>query len=1145
MNHACLIIGFGLSTIYLLGEESSIHDHGWVHFYEGSEQSGDLPEMKRKSVQAGEMITWWEELEPQEGVYNWSKIENALESWHQAGKKLDVRLATAHHHPFITPQWLFDDYHVRRIGRGLWDDFEGKSSNYECGPSAAVTSDPAWVISGNFSLKTTQESNRPSLILALAKDKPLLANAEYAFEFDYRTDSEHSAIIELSSSATRYSEKFEIELLPGQKMSHGRRIKTANHKDITMRIYAKGEGKLSIDNINLIHLSKQMTNQKCTFDSKDDLDWLLEKGAKWTKQSVIIDGGTQDSMPQLVNHPENFPLISGHGYGFSFRYQANAALALRCQLVLENGSRVVLSEKTYHFHEGDSGQENFYYGSFLGEGTHRFEFTVIGDGKLLLDDVQWIRWSDRVTCFPDYFHPIFIEKWSRMVAAFAERFRDHPALGIVSVGGFGRWEEVILDDDGYGGLDEQWLARGYSQEAYLAHISRCMDLYRKQLGNHALRICLAYGLYHQTNADWIYRRVAQAAVARGIHLKQNGWSEKWDMWNKNTNASYLWNRYRNHPHISLTLETGGHISKGGPGSGHPISFLNRGLIDGTDFMFFYASDLIQPQVDELAPWAQAQLGQPLITNFYCRLTDLSDRYLGSSKLVPHRNAWLGLRLVHPENEPLNYGSDGRYTYLATTHAMRALVFDLDDRQQYNGLSGETLSVEYFDSGDDAFTVSVWDPRKSALQKIGTVEKRNTQTWQLAEFYLPAAFESARNGGANIENDVVLDAGIDGDEKFSNVEIQAVPMREWQKERMHAASATQNFLTLENKLSHEILLSAGEQIDFLEIPIQVNDLAHNGLTARVFAMTANGEIQICQKEYLLPADQDLLELPLQMINGTTRMRIELSEPHGSVGWYLAENNQPAWSAYRLRKSSIPATKTSRAWEIDRPFSGVDLQFTNKQSQVLANVRILKLIDGQKTSAVVAELTAPMLDGVLSLQFPPQGAGHYQFEVNNLGPAQIEQVNAHALIPIKSPRLTNEGGGGTPIPASTQKLNSLQEISKNRATTSYKLTGNNTAIEIMLDNPHSASKEDTLIIPWRNSTCSGLARVLWADQNQSFHEQRSHWIALVQNDTQVRDYTAAIGLSAMWQGSVRKIRIEPATGNTRIGSIEMGPLKIYAP
>ena len=139
-------------------------------------------------------------------------------------------------------------------------------------------------------------------------------------------------------------------------------------------------------------------------------------------------------------------------------------------------------------------------------------------------------------------------------------------------------------------------------------------------GDTPLRVCLAFGLRAHNDTDWIYRRVAQAAARRGIGLKQNGHSERFDTWDSHTNVSYLYERYRRMPGINLALETGGQIHENTIGAmGHPLSLLNRALVAGADNLYLYDPDIAARHVSKYFHYANEQWGRPLFTRFYCRL----------------------------------------------------------------------------------------------------------------------------------------------------------------------------------------------------------------------------------------------------------------------------------------------------------------------------------------------------------------------------------------------------------------------------------------------------------------------------------------------------------------------------------------------
>ena len=111
---------------------------GIIHFYEPKPHDRPWQDTHDPLVVGGEAIFWWADLEPHEGVFNWSRVDKEIARWQSKGKRLDLRLGTAHNAPNISPAWLFDRYHIRRIGRGQWCDFEDNYGDYEPGPEMAA-----------------------------------------------------------------------------------------------------------------------------------------------------------------------------------------------------------------------------------------------------------------------------------------------------------------------------------------------------------------------------------------------------------------------------------------------------------------------------------------------------------------------------------------------------------------------------------------------------------------------------------------------------------------------------------------------------------------------------------------------------------------------------------------------------------------------------------------------------------------------------------------------------------------------------------------------------------------------------------------------------------------------------------------------
>ena len=103
-------------------------------------------------VAGAELIVWWNQLEPVEGVYDWSMIDDFLAAWDHPDKLPVIRVSTAHEILNRTPLWLFDDYGVRRIFKGKWSSFETGLDSYVLLNGAARTNTPAHVVSRDWSV---------------------------------------------------------------------------------------------------------------------------------------------------------------------------------------------------------------------------------------------------------------------------------------------------------------------------------------------------------------------------------------------------------------------------------------------------------------------------------------------------------------------------------------------------------------------------------------------------------------------------------------------------------------------------------------------------------------------------------------------------------------------------------------------------------------------------------------------------------------------------------------------------------------------------------------------------------------------------------------------------------------------------------
>jgi hypothetical protein len=721
-------------------------------------------------------------------------------------------------------------------------------------------------------------------------------------------------------------------------------------------------------------------------------------------------------------------------------------------------------------------------------------------------------------------------------------------VGCISVGGFGRWEEVILDDDGYGFLDAQWLARGFTPQRYLEHVTWCLDLFKRLFPQKRLRICLAYGLYKQNDRDFIYRRVAQAAVARGIGLKQNGLSEKYDAWDDNTSASYLINRYRFTPDISLTYETAGQMSHLSHYSyGHPLSVLNRALLDGIDYLFLYPTDINARHVHKYLHWVDDQIGRPLNATLYCRLGDFSLVTEASPSPQGYRNQWLGLR---------EFSTDGAVPALTLRNGVRCaatregaphIVFDVDDRQQYHGMNGVVVSVRYLDEGADDFEVNCFDQPSGGWKKLGHVRKYGSGEWKVASFPGSDWCRSRRNGGEDVHADLVINDLGDGIEHIADVTLEYVPAREWQRELIASLEPSAGHVVLTNTLSREIVLPSELPLHWIAVPVWSGSLERSALRGRVFARTPGGEVLVSDKEYHFPADKDWFELPVVPVPNCRNYRIELSEPNGSVGWYRAPDGGLAYLAWRYSEpANAPAAISTNAtqlalsrhveaFESAVPFFGLRLNFAAQTNGASVVVRLRRQLVESVWSDPFEEQRLPLRPGqAASLYFEPQTAGRYQveFQGGTSGVALTRLATAALVEPLRLVRREQSHPPRAFLPSGGL------ELLKSAAA----FTSNHRVVELTAPVPILPATNHVLAIQLGNTSGAPLLRVSWARLGQPLDDSRSALVPLVQNDTGMREYYYALGADEAWHGEISQLQLALEPSQIYAGQIEIGAVRL---
>lgn len=1106
--------------------------HGVVLFYEDKIPPESLAGLENPSVTAGELIAWWGDIEREEGVYDWSRIDANMAAWRAQGKRLDVRLSGAHNGPNYSPAWLFRGGRVRRVGRGPFADFEGRADHYAIGGGAGIDRD------GDRGVLRVEQAGE---WLSLNETLPPCA---YSIQWDERVRRPGSFTLVAHDLLGGHEDVLHpFGRSAGQWRGEGAELELPAPGDWRVSWLLDGEGAADIDNVLIVPISESRAFTPAVVDG-EVAEWRLAQGASLepavegaSTPAVRLSNASAGPIVAMRNEETRLPMRALHGYAFQFRWRAEADTHLIVRL---RRGDVVLSAQRVEMKAGEEALKTCWFAELLPEDGYEVEFVLDGPGEVVLRDLAWRDWSQRVPVFPDFFSEEYRRCWSAFVEAFARRYNGDPALGVVSVGGFGRWEEVMLDEDLYDLLTDQWIARGFTRERYLAQIEWCLDLYKRHLDRQPLRVCLAYGLHDSPDVDWFYYRVAQACARRGIGLKQNGMSEKYDTWNANTNTSYLYARYADRLDVSLTHETGGQIYRNTMDAhGHPLSLFNRVLLNQTDVLFLYGGDVSGRHIRKYHHYMAEQMGRSCLSQFYAQLGDYPLVNEHSPRPVSYRNNWMGLRqFQRPGAEASFHEIDGEKC-ASTGPGNDLIVFDVDDRWQHAGLFGVVLSVSYFDSGTTPFRLSVFDQATGQRRELGRIARSNTRQWKTAAFVDSAWCGSRRNHGEDVHEDVFVEH-LDGEHvTVRNVEMRFVAASEWKMARLAEREplAGDAIALGDRAVVARVALDGQAPVPCaVEVPLAVSSLAESIVGLRVFGTFGDGgeETLLADKEYYMPADGDWARLAFAGRTGLTALRVEATATGDNVAWKRTAAGDPcvALLAYETHEFDDTSSPQGAPAAIDTggvrltfsspmPFCGLRLDgFTPTMKGA---VSLWREAPSLAEPVLVAEIDDALLDKPLCVE--PQPPGTFALTVRTdsaLGESAARGLRVKPLVLQRS----REPRPATMLPDSSPVMgwpgDGLAPME-----TKDSAIGRGLATPSGLALPARPSHSMRVVVA--NRSGNGLMRLYWRGDDASFSSARSVFLPIVPNDPTPRTYSFPVGFEATWQGTIDQILLVPGYGN----------------
>ncbi|MDC7233335.1 MAG: hypothetical protein PQJ58_08880 [Spirochaetales bacterium] len=1001
---------------------------GFTNFSGQDDVEENIAGLLDPHVYEAEIYLDWRTVEPEEGVFNWKPIDDQIALWAAYGKKVAIRVVTASHNTLETPRWLHEVYHVRKITKGIWTDFESTEKSFSPLGKTVVTKKRDDSISGIRSAYSEYKGD----MLELREGK-VSGNRFYAVQFDYA-----------SPSGGRY--------------------------------YAAA-------------VSREGGPEATRF-----MTWDAAAGESGSRFWSVITGPWQD-----------YRIVWG-------------------------------------IEEGDS---------------------LLLDNLLVYEQAYGI---GRTVGYPDYFNPVYHEKWGNFVEALGERYAHNPHVETVCVSGHGRYGELGIEGDRAGHHDPQWMAIGFTQEKYMDIVEGNIKLFKKHFPDKILRM-VAGGtvLPGWTDENYIYYRGINTCAEYGVQFKINGMQEAFGVWGTNA-FSYGANRYKHNSDTSISIETAGQIYRNDTGkptvpTGHAISTLNRVLIDGMDNMYLYSHDAMADSVRKYLPYMAGQMGSEQLTRFYCRPGMYRESNSVAEVLQEYKDVWLGIfRKQYPDDAglPLQYGE------LLThngEHAVRSgnsvLDFELDARQRYNGLYGTTITVVYLDEGTDSFTVQVNDSvDELKLRTLETITKTGTGEWKTLSLYDSAWSASYRNFGKDMGTNIVIDDNGDGPETLRLIEVAAVPALEWNRSPVAENPVLpEDILLLEGGERWDITVPVDIPATMLTLPIyQDNSHKKNFIRFKLFRNTERGEELIADRELYYARDGLDLHLPLDgtVLSGT--YILEVAETEGVIGVYGGEDGTPAWTAWRYEtlpgaeQTPVPGkagTEEALVFDADSPFYMIQLQ-----GAVSGNsYRIEKRMAGSgQWTPVSSAVQAVSLDGKTVLPFEPQTAGEYRI----LGESGAIR-NIRSLSPGNLIRLTEAKGVVYQPVGESLILWNADEISRSWSLSSLEKGGaGRNALELKVRGTEPAVTSPRLDLKARrnqfisfsliNGTDSSMARVFWKGPGQDFHAERSMLLPVIPNDPRLRSYDYPLGDHPLWTGDISEIKVMFADGGTNRGQLSLKSVEI---
>lgn len=621
--------------------------------------------------------------------------------------------------------------------------------------------------------------------------------------------------------------------------------------------------------------------------------------------------------------------------------------------------------------------------------NYRLKLEIENAEYCQFDNLNLIRTTGRRythTGFPNYFSDEFKKVFRLFMKEMALRYNNNPTVDAIAVSGIGRWEEMLLNESEdpkeiQENYYRQWRAYGYTDISYLKNVVEwSMDLTKKLFPEKELILQISPMNNGYKNEDFIYRRSAAMAISKGISIKQNGMSEKYDTWASTSDPAYIMNRYRFSPIAKCYYETAGRINVNSSNAmGHPESLINRVIIDGVDNLYLYKEDILEPNVQKYFAYADSLMHNPFVSSLYCNLGAYTLANIKPNRpnfdTLTYYNNWLGLRQYSnaDDSKAFIYDAVLKSKGYRTDKINPELIIDVDDRLLYNGITSAYLTIEYKDCGFDTFNVLVKSRKTGNAELLKTVSKYNTNQLKQITIVLDDILQSADNH-REIKPEIILDGKSDGDEVFVGLEMEYVPLNMFETELVAENQLSANYqpIVKNDSLTTIINYKAGLPLAKAEICYYDGDFSQK---SDVMCRLKYNDVvsPVSEKQYYIGGNKEWIPMPVSTYRIPEKLKFSIVNNNGVNGVYLGEDKKMAYRIFTFKTfENQPVKPDTNGFVTINDFFN---SFTFEKDSTINSLKIFKLLADNSLQPIDFEVVTS------KVHFAPQYPGKYKIELNN--------------------------------------------------------------------------------------------------------------------------------------------------------------------